>query len=393
MGQDYYELLGVSRDASQDEIKQAYRKLAMEHHPDRSDDPEAEEKFKRVTEAYEVLRDPEQRKRYDRFGEAGIGDRGAGARGGRGGAGFSDFSDAFAVSLRASGGRRGGGRRGGDRGGRARSTGRRGGGRRRGGDQEVELEITLEEAAGGVEKSVELQVLETCDACGGDGAAAGTSPERCGTCEGAGEVRRVQRSMLGQMVSVRPCPDCGGEGQRIRDRCDECRGEGRVRQRKRLKVEVPPGVSSEDYLKLSNRGNVGPKGGPRGHVLVSIEVQGDPRFERRGDDLLCEVPVTFSQAALGAEVEVPTIGGSEELEVPAGIQSGQVLRMRGKGMPRLRGQGRGDQLARIRVWTPEDLTDEQREALEALAEVEEEPPDPADREPGFWERVRQAFTA
>ena len=391
MAQDYYETLGVSRDASQDDIKKAYRRLAMEHHPDRSDDPDAEQKFKQVTEAYEVLRDPEQRKRYDRFGEAGVKGRGAGARGGRGGAEFRDFSDAFEVFMREFGGMGGGGL-GDIFGGQARSGSRRSGGRRRGKDQEVELRITLEEAARGVEKSVELQVLEECEACGGDGAAPGTSPERCETCEGAGEVRRVQRSMLGQMVSVRPCPDCGGEGQQIRDRCDECRGEGRVRQRKRLKVEVPAGVSSEDYLKLSNRGNVGPKGGPRGHVLVSIEVEEDSRFERRGDDLLCDVPVTFSQAALGAEIEVPTIAGPEELEVPAGIQSGQVLRMRRQGMPRLRGQGRGDQLCRIRVWTPEDLTGDQREALEALAEVEKEPPEPSDREPGFWERVRQAFS-
>lgn len=277
-------------------------------------------------------------------------------------------------------------------GGRGRGSSGRQGGRRRGRDQEVELAITLEEAARGVEKSVELEVLESCEACGGDGAAEGTSPERCSTCEGAGEVRRVQRSMLGQMVSVRPCPDCGGEGQTIRERCPECRGEGRVRQRKRLKVEVPAGVSSEDYLKLSHRGSVGPKDGPRGHVLVSVEVEDDPRFERRGDDLLCDVPVTFSQAALGTEVEVPTIFGTETVEVPAGIQSGQVLRMRGEGMPRLRGQGRGDQLARIRVWTPEDLDEDQRAALRALAEVEDEPPEPADREPGFWERVRQAFT-
>ena len=389
MPQDYYDVLGVSRDASQDEIKKAYRKRAMEYHPDRNDDPDAEEKFKKVTQAYEVLRDEQKRKRYDRFGEEGLG-RGAGRGGGRGGfggAGF-DFSDAFEVFMREFGGMGGGGL-GDVFGGRSRGRQR---GSRRGRDLEVELSLSLEEAARGVEKSVELQVLEECERCGGSGAEPGTSPERCGTCEGQGEVRRVQRSMLGQMVSVQPCPDCRGKGERIRDRCDECRGEGRVRQRKRLKVEVPAGVSSDDYLKLSHRGNVSPNGGPRGHVLVSVDVQPDPRFERRGDDLVIDLPVTFAQAALGAEVEVPTIFGTDRLEIPAGIQSGQALRMRGEGMPKLRAEGRGDQLVRVRVWTPTDLSKEQRSALEQLRSVEAEPPEPRDEEPGFWEKVRQAFT-
>jgi len=386
MAQDYYDVLGVSRDASKDDIKKAYRKLAMEYHPDRNDDPDAEQKFKEVTEAYEVLRDDEKRRRYDRFGEEGLG-RGAG-RGGRGGfAGGFDFSDAFEVFMREFGGMGGGlgdvfG--GGSRGRRRAS--------RRGRDLEVELSLSLEEAARGVEKSVELQVLEECDRCGGSGAEPGTSPESCRTCEGRGEVRRVQRSMLGQMVSVQPCPDCRGKGERIRDPCDECRGEGRVRRRKRLKVEVPPGVSSDDYLKLSHRGNVSPDDGPRGHVLVSVDVRPDSRFERRGDDLVVDLPITFAQAALGDEVEVPTIFGSESLEIPAGIQSGQALRMRGEGMPKLRSEGRGDQLVRVRVWTPTDLSKDQRRALERLRGVEGEPPEPSDEEPGFWERVRQAFT-
>lgn len=386
---DYYDILGVSRDASDDDIKKAYRQLAMKYHPDRSDEPDAEEKFKQVTRAYEVLRDPAKRKRYDRFGEAGV-DRGAARGAGRGGFSGFDFSDAFEVFMREFGGRGAGAGGGlGDIFGAGRSGRRR---RQRGEDIEVELSVTLEEAARGVEKSLELQVLEDCDACGGSGAAPGTSPERCSTCEGAGEVRRVQRSMLGQMVSVRPCPDCGGRGERIRERCDECRGEGRTRKRKRLQVEVPAGVSSEDYLKLSHRGHASAEGGSRGHVLVSVRVEPDPRFERRGDDLLCDLPVTFSQAALGDAIEVPTISGSSTVELPAGIQSGQAVRMRGEGMPRLRADGRGDLLVRVRVWTPTDLTREQRDALEELAGVEAEPPDPGDEEPGFWERVRQAFS-
>lgn len=384
MANDFYDILGVSRDASRDEIKKAYRKLAMEYHPDRNDDPDAESKFKRVTRAYEVLRDPDKRKRYDRFGEAGV-DRGASRGGGRGGFGGFDFSDAFEVFMREFGASGGGfadvfGGRG------------RGRGSRRGRDLEVELALDLEEAARGVERSVELQVLEACERCEGSGAEPGTSPETCATCDGNGEVRRVQRSMLGQMVSVQPCPDCGGKGERIRNPCEECRGEGRVHRRKRLKVEVPAGVSSDDYLKLSHRGNVSPDGGPRGHVLVSVAVRPDPRFERRGDDLLLDLPVTFGQAALGDEVEVPTIFGPETLEIPAGIQSGQALRMRGQGMPKLRAEGRGDQLVRVRVWTPTDLTKEQRSAFEALREVEDEAPEPEEEASGFWEKVRQAFT-
>ena len=382
---DYYDILGVSRDASQEEIKKAYRQLAMQHHPDRSDEDGAEEKFKQVTQAYEVLRDPEQRKRYDRFGEAGLG-RGGG-RGGRGGFSGFDFSDAFEVFMREFGGMGGGGV--GDMFGGGRSRRRR---RHRGEDIEVELAISLEEAARGVEKSVELQVLEPCDRCDGSGAEPGTSPERCATCDGAGEVRRVQRSMLGQMVSVRPCPECRGQGETIAEPCEACRGEGRTRKKKRLQVEVPAGVSSEDYLKLSHRGHASSDGGPRGHVLVSVEVEPDPRFERRGDDLLCDLPVTFSQAALGDELDVPTVFGTSTLELPAGIQSGQALRLRGEGMPKLRSEGRGDLLVRVRVWTPTDLDREQREILEELGEVESEPPEPGREQPGFWERVRQVFS-
>lgn len=383
MADDYYELLGVSRDADQDEIKRAYRELAMKYHPDRSDAADAEAKFKRVTEAYEVLRDPEKREMYDRYGEAGV-KRGAGA--GRGGfgdfsAGF-DFSDAFEVFMREFG--MGSGFGGGGRGRR---------GRTRGPDQRVQLSLTLEEAARGVEKEVRVRRLDPCERCGGDGAEPGTSPERCATCNGQGEVRQTRRSMLGQMVSVRTCPDCRGNGRTVRDPCRECRGEGRVRHDRSLQIEVPPGVSAEDVLKLRNQGSVGENGGPRGDLLVEIEVEDDPRFERHGDDLIHEVALTFSQAALGEEVEVPTVDGTATIEVPAGIQSGQALRLRGAGMPRLRGKGRGDQIVRVRVWTPTDLSDEQREALERLAGIEDAPPPPDRREEGLWDRVKRAFTA
>jgi molecular chaperone DnaJ len=386
MARDFYDVLGVPRDADEQEIKRAYRKLAMECHPDRNDSPDAEERFRQVTEAYEILRDPEQRARYDRFGEAGLGRGGAGA-GGFGGA--FDLGDAFELFMREFGGMGGAfGEMFG--GGRRRGTPR---GPRRGSDVRVRLPIELAEAARGVEKTLKLKILDPCEHCGGSGAAPGTSAETCSTCGGAGEVRHVQRSMLGQLVSVRPCPDCGGEGVRIPKPCGECRGAGRMRHERTIKVDVPAGVSSDDVLKLSGRGNAGPRGGGRGDVLVAVEVEAHPRFERRGDDLLLDLPVTFSQAALGAEVDVPTIDGPATLSIPAGIQSGQAIRMRGRGMPRLRASGRGDQIVLVRVWTPTDLSREQRQALEGLVETESQPPAPDRKEPGFWERVKQAFTA
>ena len=381
---DYYSRLGVEKDSDADTIKKAYRKLAMEYHPDRNSSPDAEENFKRVTEAYEVLRDPEQRQLYDRFGEAGI-KRGAGG-GPTGGFGGFDFADAFEVFMREFGGMGFGDIFGGRA---SRSSGPR-----RGGDLKLRLKVSLEEAARGVERSVKIKVLDSCSRCGGSGAEPGTAPERCGTCNGAGEVRQVQRSMLGQFVSVRPCPDCGGAGERILSPCSECSGEGRVRVDRTVQLQVPAGVSTDDYLKLSGRGNAGRGGGPRGDVLVLVEVESDPRFQRVGDDLVYNLAVTMSQAALGADIEVPTIiDGNAMLKIPQGIQSGQALRLRGRGMPRLRDSGRGDQVVRVLVWTPTTLTREERDLLEQLREVESEPPEPDTDEPGFWERVKRAFTA
>ena len=381
---DYYERLGVSRDADGETVKKAYRKLAMQYHPDRNDSSDAEENFKRVTEAYEVLRDPEQRQLYDRYGEAGV-KRGMGG-GPTGDFGGFDFADAFEVFMREFGGMGFGDIFGG------RASQSRG--PRRGGDLKLRLKISLQEAARGAERSVKIKVLDSCARCGGSGAEPGTAPERCGTCNGAGEVRQVQRSMLGQFVSVRPCPDCGGVGERILDPCSDCSGGGRVRSDRTVKLEIPAGVSSDDYLKLSGRGNAGPAGGPRGDVLVLVEVEEDRRFQRVGDDLVYNLAVTMSQAALGADIDVPTIiDGPAKLKIPPGVQSGQALRLRGRGMPRLRGSGRGDQVVRLLVWTPTSLSREEREALERLREVESEPPEPDSGEPGFWERVKRAFTA
>jgi len=379
---DYYQLLGVSRDAGAEEIKKAYRKLAMRYHPDRNSDDDAEERFTQVTEAWEVLRDPEKRALYDRHGEAGL-RRGAG--GGEPFSGFGNFSDAFEVFMREFGGGGLGDLFGG---GPAQDRTRRGSSLR------VSLEITLEEAARGVQKSLRIAVMEPCERCDARGAEPGSHATECTTCGGVGEVRMVQRSMLGQFVSVRPCPDCGGQGSRIEAKCRDCDASGRVRTQKTVELDIPAGISAEDYLKLRERGNVGPRGGPAGDLIVRVEIQPDDRFERRGDDLILDLPVTFSQAALGTDLEVPTILGLTRLSVPAGVQGGQVLRLRGEGMPRLRASGRGDQLVRIHVWTPSEISHDQRAAFEALAAVEDAAPVPGRGEdPSFWQRVKAAFTA
>jgi molecular chaperone DnaJ len=380
---DYYERLGVPRDADIDEIKKAYRRLAMDSHPDRNNSPDAEERFREVTEAYEILRDPEKRALYDRYGEAGV-KRGAGGATGFGG---FDFADAFEVFMREFGGMSGLGDLFGGRGRPSR-------GPRRGSDLRIRLSVSLEEAARGAQRSVKVKVLDSCDACGGTGAEPGTRPERCPTCGGAGQVRQVQRSMLGQFVSVRPCPACNGAGETISSPCGRCRGEGRRKVERMIELEIPAGVSTDDYLKLSGKGNAGASGGPRGDILVLVDVETDPAFERHGDDLVTNLAITMSQAALGDQVEVPTIiDGTARLEVPAGIQSGQALRLRGKGMPRLREKGRGDQIVRVLVWTPTELSKDERELFERLRAVESPAPEPDSEEPGFWERVKRAFTA
>lgn len=388
---DYYEVLGVPRDADADAIKKAYRKLALKYHPDRNDgSKEAEEKFKEATEAYEVLRDDQKRAAYDRYGHAGV----KGGRAGAGQAGFGgfDFAEALEVFMRDFGGFGGFEEVFGGRGGRGRRRGR--GGSRRGPDLKVSLELTLDEVAEGVTKQIRLDALDRCSSCGGTGAAEGTQPVTCSTCGGAGEVRRVQRSLVGQLVSVSPCPDCRGRGRRIEDPCEGCGGRGVETREKTLEVEIPAGVSAGDYLTLRGRGNVGEQGGGQGDVVVVLDVKDDPRFIRDGADLIHELPVTFTQAALGAEVEVPTVGGRAKIKIPAGTQSGRLLRMRGRGLPNLRGGGRGDQIVRVQVWTPVDLTDEQEALLRELAEIEGDPPERIEHgERSFWSRVKSAFTA
>lgn len=377
---DYYQTLGVPRGADVQEIRKAYRRLAMEHHPDRNQGSrEAEERFKEVTRAYEVLSNAEKREIYDRYGERGL-------NRGHGGAGFGgfDFSDAIEIFMRdfGSGGAFG------DVFGRSasgRSRSRRGKGIR------LRLPLTLAEVASGVDKRLRVSLLEPCEDCGATGAR-GAGPTLCPECSGTGQERISQRSPFGQFVSVQPCRRCGGEGQVIQDPCPACRGEGRVREESTITVEVPAGVSSENYITLRGQGNAGPRGGPRGDITVLIAVEDHPDFKREGNDLVHELHVTFTQAALGDHVDVPTVGGSAPLAVPAGVQTGEVLRMRGLGLPDLEGGMKGDQLVRVVVWTPEDLDRRQREALERLREVENPVPEHAGRgRRGFWARVKEAF--
>jgi molecular chaperone DnaJ len=377
---DYYEILGLSRDADQESIKKAYRKLALQYHPDRNNgSKEAEEKFKEATEAYEVLRDADKRAAYDRYGHSGL-------RGDTSGFGGFNFADALSIFMRDFGGFGvedlfGGGSQ------------RRHGGRPRGADVRVRLPLTLEDVVAGTRKTVKLRVAEVCGECHGSGAAAGSVPKRCDTCGGAGEVRRVQRSLLGQLVSVATCPSCNGEGQRITDPCRRCEGRGVEPQEKKIDVEVPPGVNTGDYLTLRGQGAAAARGGEYGNVIVVMEVEEDPRFVREGADLLHELSVTFSQAALGGEVDVPMVTGSTKVRITPGTQSGHLLRLRGKGLPQLRGGGRGDLIVRVSVWTPTHLTPEQERVLRELAAVESPVPSDGGREQdrGIWSRIKEAL--
>jgi len=377
---DFYSVLGVQRAASDDEIKKAYRKLAMQYHPDRNNGSrEAEERFKEITEAYDVLRDPNKRAAYDRYGEAGL-------RGGAGGAGFHhvDLSEALGIFMRDFGAFSGLGDLFGAAG------GRRQGDSRTGSDVKFTVELTLHEVATGVEKTFNAKLLDPCDRCEGSGAEQGTKAQRCATCGGSGEVRRAQRSFFGQFVSVAPCPTCAGEGTVIAAPCKKCRGEGRVRGDHSFPVQIPAGVATGQYMTLRGMGNAGPRGGPRGDVLVVFEVADDPRFERDGEDLYCEVLVSYPQLVLGADVEVPAVTTMVSLRVPAGTQSGQVFNVRGRGLPRVNASGVGDLHVRVQLWTPDSVTREEEALLRKLAETHRAP---QSREKGFWTRMKEALGA
>lgn len=377
---DYYEILGVQRGASKEEIKKAYRQLALKYHPDRNPgNKEAESKFKEASEAAEVLLSDDKRSRYDQFGHAGVSGAGGGAEGFNAEDIFSNlgniFGDIFGDFdfMGGAGGRR---------------RGRRGGSRARGGqDLEVPLNISFEEAAFGVEKTISVMRNVECKTCHGQGAKPGTSPSVCDQCNGHGEVRRQQ----GFFAIATTCPKCYGTGQMISDPCRDCGGQGRKKHKSDILVKVPAGIDSGQRLKLSNEGDAGLFGGPNGDLFIAINVGEHEFFERDGMDVYCTVPISFSQAALGAEIEVPTLKGKISVKIPAGTQAGKKLRIKSKGIPQLGGYAIGDQIISIQVETPTKLTAEQRELFERLAVLEKK----SDSNPmasKFFEKVRDLFS-
>lgn len=366
---DYYEILGVDRNTSTDDIKKAYRKLALKYHPDRNPgDKEAEEKFKEATEAYEILRDKEKRDQYDQFGHTGFAGAGTGGFGGFSG-GF-DLSDALRAFMRDFGGFGGFDDLFG-----AGAGGRRRGSIRRGNDLQVRLRLTIHEVAGGVKKKIKVSKLVPCGDCGGSGAKSGSSRMTCSACNGNGEIRQVSRSLFGQFVNITTCPTCGGEGSVVKDPCPSCRGDGRIKGNKSIEVQIPAGVSTGNYITLEGQGDTGPRGGVPGDLIIVIEELEDDLFERHGDDIVCDMPVSFSQLALGAKVEIPTLDGKAALKIPPGTHSHKIFRLKGKGIPHLRSSRRGDQLVRLVAWTPQKLDGAERKAFEELErQIKKKPP-------------------
>jgi molecular chaperone DnaJ len=374
-GSDYYQLLGVSRTASAEDIKRAYRKKAREFHPDANQgDAAASEQFKEVARAYQVLSDPDQRARYDRFGEAGV-NANAGATGDPFGGGLNDLFDAFF------GGRSPFGAGGGGRG---------PSGPPRGQDIEVVADIEFDQAVFGGTVPVSLKLPQRCTDCAGTGAGEDTRPVTCAECNGAGQVQRVRQSLLGQMVTSSPCPRCGGLGEVITTPCTTCRGEGRITTDKTYQVDVPAGVDSGSTLRLSGRGAAGPRGGHAGDLYVHIRVQPHERFRREGDDLVVTVPITFAQATLGATVDLPTLDGDESLTIAAGTQPGREMVLRHRGVPRLQGRGRGDLRAIITIDVPSSLPEADEELLRRFADQRGESVAPPDK--GLFSKIKSAFS-
>ncbi len=380
---DYYEILGLPREASEADIKTAYRKLAMQYHPDRNpDNPEAESRFREAAEAYEVLSNADKRARYDRFGHQGM-------RSGQDFHNFSDLGDIF--SAFGFGDIFGGGGGGGFGGGRARGAvfGQPGS------DLKVRLPLALEEIATGVDKTISIKKMVTCPECTGQGALSPSGIQTCSSCQGSGEIRQVSRSLFGQFVNIAACPTCQGEGKVVIEPCKKCGGEGRVQGEGREEIRVPAGVSDGNYIPIRGAGNAGRHGGPAGDLIVLIEERQHKSFVRNGNDVVYDLTISFPQAALGAEVEVPTLTGSSAVKVEPGTPPGTLLRMREKGIPHLETGRKGDQIVRVNIHVPTKLSDEERTALQELSRHPNISPAngarPAERG-GFFEKVKEAFS-
>jgi molecular chaperone DnaJ len=371
---DYYEVLGVPRDASESDLKSAFRNLARKYHPDVNDAPDAEEKFKEINEAYGVLSDADKRAAYDRFGHQGV-------RGPNGGPGFetvdfSDFADIFGDMFGFGG-----------FGNRSRTASRTA--PRRGADLQYQVVISFKEAVFGADKEIEVTKDERCDTCGGDGAKPGTSPKTCPDCQGRGEVRQTRQTLLGSMVQVTTCPACQGRGKVIETYCPTCSGHGKVRTTRRKKVSIPAGVDDGTRIRLAGEGQPGENNGPPGDLYLLVRVEPHKYFRRRDNDILLDLKVNVAQATLGAEVLVPTVDGEVKLKIPAGTQPGKIIRMRGKGVPHLRSNSRGDQLVIVNITIPKKLDGEERELFEKLAEKMDSKVLP--QEGGFLDRLKNVL--
>lgn len=384
---DYYEVLGIARGAATEDIKKAYRKVAMQYHPDKNPgDEAAEEKFKEASEAYEVLSDEQKRASYDRFGHAGV-NSGAG---GMGGQGFNDINDIFSrfSDIFGSGGGGGGfedffGRQGGN--GRRKRRGVQGS------DLRLRLSLSLEEIAAGVEKKVKIKRFVGCDTCGGNGAATSEAVNNCPTCQGSGEVRQQVGGGFFTQIVVSQCPTCHGEGRIVTKACPVCVGEGRVEAQETVSLKIPAGVQNNMQLQMKSKGNAGKRGGETGDLLIQIEEEAHESFTREGDSVIYELYVNIADAALGLSVDVPTLSGKARFKIDPGTQSGKIVRLRGKGIPNINGYGIGDMLVHINVWTPKKLTPEERTLLEKLRSSANFNPSPGKEEKGFFEKMREFF--
>ncbi len=380
---DYYEILEVSKNASKEEIKKSYRKKALKYHPDKNpDDKAAEQKFKEAAEAYEVLSNDDKKARYDRFGHAGM----SGAAGGQGFGGFTDIEDIFSQFGDIFGGHFGGGGFGGFGGG--------GQSRRRvnkGSNLRVKVKLNLSEIANGVEKKLKVTKYVACETCGGDGAEKSSGFSTCSTCHGSGQVTRVSNTFLGQMQTTTTCPGCGGEGKIISKKCTSCHGEGIVKGSEVIKIKIPAGVAEGMQLNVSGKGNAARRGGINGDLMVMIEEEKNTELLRDGNDLIYSLFISISDAALGSNSEIPTVGNPVKIKIDPGTQPGKILRLRGKGLPEVNGYGKGDLLVNINVWIPKSLTKEEKRILEKLNESDSFTPKPSSHDKNFFERMRGYF--